>query len=176
MENYLIPLNGLTSGKTKFSWNVGKEFFNSFENSEILDADLTAEVEVEKSGKYLGVDCLVSGVVTVECDRCLEMLEMPVDTQILLSVKYGEGEETEEVSDGSREIVWLPQNVAEMDMAQVIYDYVCLSLPMKRHHPEGECNPDAAKYFGGSIEETDEETEGNEDSANPFASLKGLFD
>ena len=56
-DNFIIPLNGLAAGETRFSWHAGKEFFDSFENTEILDADVDIEVRVEKSGRYLGVDC-----------------------------------------------------------------------------------------------------------------------
>ena len=68
-ENFIIPLNGLAAGETRFSWHAGKEFFDSFENTEILDADVDIDVRVEKSGRYLGVDCEIEGEVTVECDR-----------------------------------------------------------------------------------------------------------
>ena len=38
-ENFIIPLNGLTAGKNEFFLHAGKEFFDSFENEEIFDAD-----------------------------------------------------------------------------------------------------------------------------------------
>ena len=88
-DKFIIPLNGLAAGETRFFWQAGKEFFDSFENSEILDAHLDADVRVEKSGRYIGVDCDVRGVLKVECDRCLDELDMPVDVEIRLSVKYG---------------------------------------------------------------------------------------
>ena len=121
-DNFIIPLNGLAAGETRFSWHAGKEFFDSFENTEILDADIDIEVRVEKSGRYLGVDCEVEGEVTVECDRCLEDLEMPIDTNIALSVKYGEEENLEEHQEGEREIIFIPEDSAEFDMSQIRYD------------------------------------------------------
>ena len=71
-DKFIIPLNGLAAGKNEFFWQADKEFFDSFENAEILDAQLDADVIVEKSGRYIGVDCDVRGMVTVECDRCLD--------------------------------------------------------------------------------------------------------
>lgn len=170
-DNFIIPLNGLTAGEKAFSWKAGKEFFESFENSEIIDAELVANAVIKKSGSYLGVDCSVEGSVTVECDRCLEDLDMPIDTTIMLSVKYGEEETPEEHQEGEREVIFIPQDDAELDLSQVIYDYVCLSLPMQRHHEEGECNPAAAKYLAGEALQVSEENNEN----NPFAALKGMF-
>ena len=171
-DSFIIPLNGLTAGENDFSWQAGKEFFDSFENTEILDAQLDIDVRVEKSGRYIGVDCFVTGKVVVECDRCLDELEMPVDLDILLSVKFGESESADETQDGEREVIFLPVDNAELDVKQVVYDYVCLSLPLQRVHEEGECNPEALKYLDGpEVVEISEEAD-----KNPFAALKGLFD
>ena len=170
-ELFTIPLNGLAAGGNRFSWHAGKEFFESFDNAEILDADLDIEVFVEKSGRYVGVDCDIEGSVTVECDRCLELLEMPVETQISLSVKFGDEESSETPQEGTREVIFVPEDDAEFDMSQVIYDYVCLSLPMQRVHEDGDCNPDAMKYYA----QTDAEPAAEEDAQNPFSALKDMF-
>ena len=155
-----------------FFWHAGKEFFDIFENSEILDAQLDIEVRAEKSGRYIGIDCFVTGSVIVECDRGLEELEMPVDLDILLSVKFGESESSDESQDGEREVIFLPVDNTEFDVKQVVYDYVCLSLPLQRVHEDGKCNPEALKYLEGC-----EVVEVSEDAdKNPFAALKGLFD
>ena len=104
-DKFIIPLNGLAAGETRFSWQAGKEFFDSFENSEILDAHLDTDVRVEKSGRYIGVDCDVRGEIKVECDRCLDELELPVDVEIMLSVKYGDEESSDEPQEGERELI-----------------------------------------------------------------------
>ena len=169
--NFIIPLNGLATGKNEYSWKVGKEFFESFDNTEIIDAELDASVVIEKSGRYVGVDCEVVGDVTVECDRCLDELDMPVDVEIRLSVKYGEEEASDEVQEGEREVIFVPEDEAELDMRQIIYDYVCLSLPMQRVHEDGECNPEAMKHLGISEREDADDAV----AESPFAALKNLF-
>ena len=151
-DKFIIPLNGLAAGITEFSWQAGKEFFDSFENSEILDAHLDADVRVEKSGRYIGVDCDVRGEVTVECDRCLDELDLPVDVEIMLSVKYGNEESSDDPHQGEREVIFIPDTDAEMDLSQIIYDYVCLSLPMQRMHEPGECDPEVMKCYGAPEE------------------------
>lgn len=178
-DDFVVPLNGLAQGRNEFRRSAGKEFFDRFENSEILDADLSVTVSVEKSGRFTGVDCEIEGHVTVSCDRCLEDLQLPVNTGFKLSVKFGpaapgaepgaSGPETE----GDREIVILPENDTDLDLSQVVYDYVCLSLPVQRVHEEGGCNPDAVKYLnspdGGSLG-------GEKDAQTPFESLKSLLE
>ena len=174
MENngFLIPLNGLARGKTRSRSRVGKEFFEKFDNTEILDAGLLVSTEIEKSGQYIGIDCHISGTVTVPCDRCLDPVAIPVGTCARLSLKFaaGEGDDTE---DGSgREIVRLSEDNTEFDLSQVIYDYVCLSLPPRRLHPEGGCNPEAMKYLEHGISVRNA---GGDNDGNPFMALKDLL-
>ena len=171
-ENFIIPLNGLTAGKNEFFLHAGKEFFDSFENEEIFDADLQIRILVEKSGRYIGVDCDIEGYLTVECDRCLDMVEMPIDEQVRLSVKFGEQEDSEMSQDAEREVIFVKNDDAQLDMSQIVYDYSCLALPMQRTHEDGECNPDAMKYYGTS-EASDVQSE--DETLNPFATLKNMF-
>ena len=171
-NNFIIPLNGLAAGESRFSWHAGKEFFESFENTEILDAEFDASVSVERSGRYVGVDCDVHGWLTVECDRCLDDLEMPVDVSVKLSVKFGDEEACEEHQEGEREVLFVPQDEAELDLSQIIYDYVCLSLPMQRVHEDGGCNPETMRYYAAGEVEVLEEPE---QQGNPFAALKDMF-
>ncbi len=168
-EDFIIPLNGLAAGKNVFSWQAGKEFFERFDNSEILDARFDAEATVEKSGQYIGVDCSVGGSVTVECDRCLEELRLPVSVLIRLSVKYGDGTCSDDMADGDREVVYVSAADAELDMGQIIYDYVCLSLPMQRVHEDGGCNQDAVKHIGIRGDSAADGT------GSPFGMLKDLL-
>ena len=165
---YIIPLNGLKEGVTEFRWHAGKEFFKEFGNEEIKDAEVSVWAEAVKSGKYIGVDCRISGTVTVECDRCLGDLELPVETERKFSIKFGETEESAGAEEGERETVILPQDDTDLDMGQIIYDYTCLSLPMQRVHPEGGCDPETLKYLGSGKSD-------GESQDSPFSSLKGLL-
>ena len=173
MDNeFIIPLNGLTAGENRFFWKAGKEFFEGYENTEVLDAQLDIEVSAEKSGRYIGVDCDIRGWLVVECDRCLEDLNMPIDVTVRLSVKFGEADSSEEIQEGEREVLFIPVDNTDLDMSQIVYDYVCTSLPIQRVHEEGGCNPEAMRYFGvaGKADASDDA-----EVDNPFAALKDMF-
>lgn len=159
-------MNGWTEGRKEFQVSVGKEFFEAFENSEILDASVRVDISVEKSGRVTDVDMELSGTLTVPCDRCLEDLVIPVTASPKLRVGFGreEGEE----ADG-REIIVSDPSLPDLDLSQVIYDYSMLALPLQRVHPEGGCNPAALRYL--KSESTEPEA-----AQSPFASLKGLFE
>ncbi len=168
---FLIPLNGLASGRTEFRWGADGKFFGSFGNTEILDADIDVSATVEKSGHDLKVDCHMSGSVTVLCDRCMDELVMPVDVEAGFDVRYGEAPQDETEDDGGeRETLYVDPVESCLDMGQIVYDYVCLSLPMQRFHEDGKCNPVAMTRLKDGIR-----VEGTEVQGNPFSALKDVF-
>ena len=116
----------LKDGRNQFSWTVGKEFFDAFENTEILAAELQVEAAVIFDGFETEVECEIEGSVTVQCDRCLDDLVIPVHTSF----------EDDEL-----------QGDLELDLSQDVYDYVCTALPMIKVHPDGECNEEVTKYL-----------------------------
>jgi len=169
-ERFVIGLDGLKAGSSHFDGHADGKFFGEFENSEILDADLEVGAEIDKSASAVRIDCRVEGTVTVACDRCLGDLALPVSQEIRLIVRYGQDEgQTEEEG---REVVFLADREEGLDLGQILYDYVCTSLPLIRVHPEGECDPEVVKYLGTTDREPAPETE----SENPFASLKTLLE
>ena len=174
MDNgFIIALNGLAQGKTTFEWVAGEKFFGVFGNTEITNASVKVTATVEKSGRYIGVDCILDGYVTSICDRCLEPLDLPVNETVRLSVKFGEEpSEMTDLQDGEREIVFLPDTDTELDLSQVVYDYICLAMPLQKVHPQGQCNPETVKYLGVNATGDDEE---DIPSDSPFAALKTLL-
>ncbi|MDO5442681.1 MAG: DUF177 domain-containing protein [Bacteroidia bacterium] len=162
-------------GKSQFRWHAEGQFFSGFENSEILDADIDIDVIVEKSGKYIGVDLDLDGTVTVECDRCLADLQLPVSASPRFSVKFGEESENDKLTaEGEREIIFLPESDTDMDLSQVIYDYTCLSLPLSRVHEDGECDPETVKYLSTGTDAGPDRSEKNVES--PFEALRSLLE
>ena len=186
-QEFLIPLNGLASGRKRFCWNVGKMFFEDFGNAEILDASLSIEAEVEKCGREILVDGVVSGTVTVLCDRCMDELAFPVKTLISLEVRYdgrpGSEQAEDSGSDSSegdlalREKIFLSPEEKELDMRQIIYDYVCLALPLQRFHEDGGCNPSSMKILssGIAIKGASVKEDGEAAAENPFSALRDIF-
>ena len=127
MQPFIVKLIGLASGKTEFCWQADHEFFGKFENSEILDADLKVNALVTNHGVTIDVECTIDGTVTVPCDRCLDDLQIPVET-------------------GFSE-TYVPED-DELDLSQDVYDFVCISLPMQRvHENEEDCNQETLKYL-----------------------------
>ena len=126
MQPFIVNLKGLSRGESRFEWEAGAEFFESFGNEDILDAQVKAEATVVNKGARIEVSCSLEGSVTVPCDRCLDDLVLEFST----------GFEETYIHEGT-----------ELDLGQDVYDFVIISLPIVRVHPDGECNEDTIKYL-----------------------------
>ena len=168
----VIPVRGLPLGESSFRFEIGKAFFQAFENSQIKDADCSVKVSVIRHQTLLDIVCEIGGFVVVECDRCLEDLTLKVDIEPHLTVGFGsvDVDETGEVDD---DVLVIDRSESELNLDQFVYDYICLSLPLVKVHPEGKCNPEMLRYISEN-EGTDPQEEG--DTARPFENLKDLLD
>lgn len=170
-KDFIIQIKGLQIGKHTYNFPINGAFFRNFENSFILDADLQADVVLEKGSGWMNVGAEVTGDVTVECDRCLDDVILPMDFECSMAVKFAKS-----VEDGDDdEFIIMDPTDSELDITQFLYDYVCLNLPLQKVHEDGECNQEMMQKLGSvnaAGEKSDEEVAAN----SPFGALKGLFD
>ena len=100
-----------------------------------------------------------------------DILNASVSVRVLVR-KSGRTVDIDCIMEGrGREIV-LDDPLAEgVDLGQVVYDYVCTSIPLHKVHPDGGCDPAASRYL--LAEEPVQETAPVLES--PFAGLKNLL-
>ena len=166
-DDFVLPLSGLVPGGETFLWHAGKAFFGAFDNTDIQDADIRVEARIGKVGKDLLIDLTLDGTVTVICDRCLSDLVLPVEATPHFVVRF---DPSAPEMEGDREVL-VAEDPSALDMHQVVYDFVYMSLPLQRVHPEGECDPDTVKFLSHGEEAPVEEPE----VASPFAALGKLL-
>ncbi|MEF9986769.1 MAG: DUF177 domain-containing protein [Bacteroidales bacterium] len=169
-KDFIIQIKGLQIGNHYYDFQVDGAFFKSFENSQIHNASLTAHIELEKGSGWMRVNCNIEGSLTVECDRCLEELDLPINFDASVAVKFAKVCGEPQCDD---EFIIMDPTEGELNLSQFIYDYVCVNLPLQTMHKEGECNPvmieklNKVKYVNDNIIEAAENS--------PFGALKDLM-
>jgi len=133
LKNFVIPFKGLSIGVHQFGWEIDRRFFEEVENSEIHDAKLSVRLSFELQERMLILQFNIDGFVVVNCDRCLFDLELPVKIDQTVFVKFGE-----EDLDETEEIIVIPETDYQIDVSRNIYEFVVLSLPMRKVHGEDE--------------------------------------
>lgn len=132
MKNYDIPFRGLKEGLHEFDYIVDDKFFEYFEG-EIRKGKLNVKVLLQKNSMNMELHFLINGLVEVTCDRCIDEFMLPVECSYNLYAKFDE-EEYEEDDD----IIVLPHEASSLNIARYIYEFIHLSLPLQRFHPEDE--------------------------------------
>lgn len=161
-----IPVKGLPKEGRQFDFEIGGEFFQAFGNTRIKDADCTVKAFAVRRGTILSVDCRAAGFVIVECDRCLDDLALKIDMERVLTVGFG----SVDIDDAQDEedVLLVDENEGGIDISQFVYDYICLSLPIMKVHPEGKCNPEMLSRLSAS-------PGGESGGESPFSGLKEML-
>jgi DUF177 domain-containing protein len=142
---FTIPISGLKEGRHNFNFEINKEFFEQFEESEVKIGMLEAFVEADKRSTHINLVIMIKGVVNVSCDRCLLVFSHPVDCENRLLIKFGKNND-----ENDPDIITVPADEYELDLKQFFYEYILLALPIQRVHPVDKngisgCDPEMLK-------------------------------
>jgi uncharacterized protein len=141
---FTLPISGLREGRYHYDFEIGNQFFEEFEGSEIEEGNLSVIISLDKRSSHFDLIIKISGKVRICCDRCLELFLHPVECKNELVVKYGKMWD-----DSDPEIITIPADEHELDIKQYLYEFIHLALPIQRVHPGGggeySCNPDMIK-------------------------------
>ena len=129
-NDFVLSFYGLKEGLHKFEYKIDKQFFDSFNYDEFIDADLQVFLDFTKSSTLLELHFKGSGTATVPCDLTNEPFELPLNGDLNLVVKFGE-----EYNDDNEEVLILPHGEHQMNVSQYIYELFVLSVPRKKVHP-----------------------------------------
>lgn len=166
MSTIIIPIKNLSHGDQRFDFKVDKAFTDSFGDSEIISTNCDICIVAERKRDWVEVTCNIKGIVVVLCDRCLEQLTLPIEVSQLLTVRFDKN--PEDIIEDDNVIV-MSSDEDDLDLSQSIYDFICLSIPLQRVHPDGECNPEMLSKIGVGEKII---SGGN----SPFSNLKNILE
>ena len=132
---YIIKFSGLSIGTHPFTYEIDKSFLDLYSLEDVNDLNINIDIDLEKHSTFLKLTFKINGNTELICDRCTEWYWQPVSNEQYLIVKFGN-----EQDDFSDDMIVLPYNEVQIDIAHFIYEFISLAIPLKRVHPEGECN------------------------------------
>eukprot|EP00744_Colponema_vietnamica_P020645 GILI01029368.1.p1 GENE.GILI01029368.1~~GILI01029368.1.p1 ORF type:complete len:154 (+),score=8.20 GILI01029368.1:202-663(+) len=97
----------------------------------------------------------IVGSVELTCDRSLDTFDFPVDITQKMILKFSD--HTEEISD---ELMLIDRNTQYINVAQDIYEFIGLQIPMKKLHPRFQVEE---QTFLSDFDEDDDSDEDFED-------------
>lgn len=141
LNEYKIAFTGLSLGTHEYEFAVTDKFFSHFDHEELSNVDVHLVVELEKKTTMLQLWFGFQGTGTVHCDRCGKEMEIELDGEEELIVKFGDGDYQEQTD----EIVVIPSSEHEIDISHYVYEFIMLSVPLAHSHEIDECDPEVIK-------------------------------
>ena len=118
-----------------YEYSLGDKFFMDIDGTEVHRGKVNVTLRVERKATAFELRFHINGAVYVSCDRCLDYMEQPVETNSRLIVKLGK-----EYAEESDEILVISEEEGALNVAWFLYEFVALAVPMKHIHPPGKCN------------------------------------
>lgn len=133
-----VCLDRLEVGKHTWEYELDDAFFRSIEKTELLGGKVQAVAELNLGEESFSLVVSVRGTVQVTCDRCLDPMDIVVDT---------------------REELDMEEDTRELDLNWLAYELIIVHLPLVHSHQEGGCNPEMAALLQRHLCSTEEEPE-----------------
>ena len=159
---YNISLKNLSQGTHTYEYDLDRKFFEAIDGDEVKKGNVKVKLTVKKTSSTNEFNFDLKGVVQVPCNRCLDDMDLEIDSQNRLIVKLGR-----EYSEESDEIIIIPEDEGEINIAWFLYEFVALNIPIKHVHPQGECNRTMSsklrKHRATSADDGDDEMDDDQD-------------
>ena len=165
-KEYIIPFVGLSNGNHRFSFYIDDSFFAMFDVSEITRAGVQIELDLDKSDRMLILNFDMSGFIGVTCSRCLDEFDLEVEGEQEFFVKFGT-----EYKEEDDNVLILPEGSSQLDVSNLIFDYVHLMIPFRVVHPENENGETACD---SEVIERINELSLKKENDSPWEKLKNL--
>lgn len=135
---YDIAFVGLKPGIHQFEYQVDDKFFTDYKETDFENCLATVKVTLEKNTSFMMLKFEIGGSVTVVCDRCGNNLPIDLWDEFNLIIKQVEDPEQMNESEEDPDIFYISRTESHIHMAEWIYEFVMLSIPMQRMCSEDE--------------------------------------
>ena len=134
LECLKVDLKGMKDDDTSLVFNLDESYFSALDQVEVKKGSLHVSVSIRKASGFFEILIHEAGTVIIPCDRCLDDMEQPVETDVRLTVRLGD----ENSEDGDTIVVAEDEGI--LDLTWIIYESVALAIPIRHVHAPGKCN------------------------------------
>ena len=134
-SHFKIDLKTFPDGLQTYSYDLDRKYFDAIDHEDVRKGNVKVELTVQKKVDAFEFNFHLVGTIKIPCDRCLDEMDQEIDTHNRLLVKLGE-----EYFEESDEIVIIPADEGEINIAWYLYEFIVLDIPIKHVHMPGQCN------------------------------------
>ena len=156
-DSYKIDLKNMRTDVAEYQFALDDAFFEAVEGTLVKSGKADADLKIRESGGAYVFTFHIKGTVHVPCDRCLDDMDVEIETERMLTVKLGE----EYADEGDMMI--LPYEDAILNVAWIIYEFIVLEVPLTHVHEPGHCNVEMMEALAAHLVTSSEKPDGSEE-------------
>jgi len=164
LKPFEIAISSLKQGLHSYNFEVDNSLLKHFDQK-FEEAQFRCDLELDKRSNLIDLHFSITGKIKTDCDRCMESIFLPLESENSLVVKYDEEERQEE------DIIYLDPNATSINVGPIIYECIMLSMPLRKvkdckSENYKDCNQKILDY----LDNQEIEEEEKEKTDNPLAS------
>ena len=161
-REYEIAFVGLKPGLHEFNYEVDDKFFQEYKQTDFTNCHAKVRLTLEKNTSFMMLKFEVGGNLTVVCDRCGNDLGMELWDEFNMVVKLVENPDEMNETEEDPDVYYISRTESHLRVADWIYEFVSLSIPMQRMCKEEEIGgPQCNKEVLEMLKKMEDVTKGN---------------
>lgn len=130
LNTFKIDIFRLENKQYLHEFEGNNDFFEALDQELIQKGNFKATVVLNKNETMIQMMYNITGSVELTCDRSLDLFDFPVDITQKMILKFSD--HNEEITE---ELVLIDRNTQYINVAQDIFDFIGLQIPIKKLHP-----------------------------------------
>ena len=130
LNTFKIDIFRLENKQYMHEFEGEDNFFEALDQNLIQKGHFKATVALSKNETMIQMIYKISGSVELTCDRSLDIFDFPVDITQKMILKFSD--HNEEITE---ELMLIDRNTQYINVAQDIFDFIGLQIPIKKLHP-----------------------------------------
>ena len=130
LNTFKIDIFRLENKQYLHEFEGNNDFFEALDQELIQKGNFKATVVLNKNETMIQMMYKITGSVELTCDRSLDLFDFQVDITQKMILKFSD--HNEEITE---ELVLIDRNTQYINVAQDIFDFIGLQIPIKKLHP-----------------------------------------
>src|SRR4051812_7950888 len=137
-REYEIAFVGLKPGDHHFTHEITDKFFEPFQEQDFKNCQAVVKLKLDKKIGFMLLKFDVDGKVELICDRCGNNLQIQLWDEFNIVVKMVDDPDTMNEKEEDPDIYYISKSESHFSIADWIYEFINLSIPMQRMCKEDE--------------------------------------
>ena len=137
-RTFEIAFVGLVPGLHEFEYRIEDKFFADFGPQDFSNCDTKVKLRLDKHPGFMQLHFDIDGHVDSQCDRCGNPLTIKLWDEFKLIVKLVDTPDEMNSNEVDPDIYYIDRNESHMSVAEWIYEFINLSIPLQHICPENE--------------------------------------